>query len=95
MGKKFKISSSEISIGRSSDNSIVINDDLVSLKHIKIVCREGVYHLLDQISENGTYLNGKKLLRPKALHDWDEIKNREYNSHIQGLSKPDMINITA
>lgn len=74
IGKKFKISSRQISIGRSPDTSIFLNDDMASPMHAKIICREGVYHLLDLVSENGTYLNGKKLLRPKALHDWDEIK---------------------
>lgn len=74
MGKKFKITSREISIGRSAENSILLNDEMVSPKHVKIVCKEGVYHILDLISENGTYLNGKKLLRPKELHDWDELK---------------------
>jgi pSer/pThr/pTyr-binding forkhead associated (FHA) protein len=29
--------------------------------------------LFDLASEHGTYLNGKKLLRPKYLADWDEI----------------------
>jgi len=74
MGKKYKINSREISIGQSADNSIILDDDMVSPKHAKIVCREGMFHLLDLISENGTFLNGKKLLRPKELHDWDELK---------------------
>jgi len=35
---------------------------------------EGGYYLYDLVSDSGTYLNGKKLLRPRLLHDWDEIK---------------------
>jgi VWFA-related protein len=74
VGKKFQIGTREISIGRDADNTIIINDDLISPKHTKIVNHNGCFHVLDLISENGTYLNGKKLLRPKTLHDWDELK---------------------
>jgi VWFA-related protein len=74
VGKKFRITASETTIGRDVDNTIVINDAMVSLKHAKIVYQQGLYHVLDLISENGTYLNGKKLLRPKELNDWDELK---------------------
>ena len=74
VGKKFQIISRETIIGRDTNNTIVINDDMVSLTHAKIINQQGHYHVLDLISENGTYLNGKKLLRPKELHDWDELK---------------------
>jgi VWFA-related protein len=74
IGKKFQIPSKEITIGRDADNTIAINDDMMSPKQCKIVSHKGVFYLLDLISENGTYLNGNKLLRPKTLHDWDELK---------------------
>lgn len=73
-GQKFPIFWDETSIGREPTNTVVVSDQAVSLKHAKIKRFKDTYMLFDLVSENGTYLNGKKLLRPKTLCDWDEIK---------------------
>ncbi len=73
-GKKFPLFWDEIIIGRSRECSLVVEDDSVSLNHAKIRKVKGSYYIFDLASDNGTCLNGKKLLRPKALFDWDEIK---------------------
>lgn len=73
-GKKFPIFWEEMTIGRDEENGIVIPDEAVSLKHAKIKKIRNAYFLFDLVSENGTYLNDKKLLRPKPLYDWDEIR---------------------
>ncbi len=73
-GQKFPIFWDETAIGREATNTIVVPDQAVSLTHAKIKRFKDTYMLFDLVSENGTYLNGKKLLRPKTLCDWDEIK---------------------
>jgi len=73
-GKKIPIYWSEATIGRSEENSIMVEDEAVSLKHAKIKNINHAYYLFDLVSDNGTFLNDKKLLRPRALYDWDEIK---------------------
>ncbi|MCX8122599.1 MAG: FHA domain-containing protein [Spirochaetes bacterium] len=73
-GKKFPLIWDEVTIGRDKENTIVINDDAVSLKHAKIKKIGNTYYLFDCASDNGTFLNNKKLLRPKPLSDWDEIQ---------------------
>ncbi len=73
-GKKFPIFWDETTIGREASNTIVVPDQAVSLTHAKIKRFKDSYMLFDLVSENGTYLNEKKLLRPKTLCDWDEIK---------------------
>jgi Mg-chelatase subunit ChlD len=73
-GKKFPIFWEEITLGRDGENAIVVRDGAVSLRHAKIKDIKGAYFLFDLVSDNGTYLNDKKLLRPKALYDWDEIR---------------------
>lgn len=73
-GKKFPLIWDEVTIGRDKENTIVINDDAVSLKHAKIKKVGNTYYLFDLASDNGTFLNNKKLLRPKPLSDWDEIQ---------------------
>jgi VWFA-related protein len=73
-GRKFQIEKNEVTIGSAESNTIEIEDDNVSEKHARIRQIEGGFYLYDLISDGGTYLNGKKLLRPKLLHDWDEIR---------------------
>jgi hypothetical protein len=72
-GRTSKIKWSIATIGHGNENTIVINDPTVSYSHAKIAMSEGVFYLYDMISEAGVYLNGKKLLRPKPLNDFDEI----------------------
>ncbi|MCL1833529.1 MAG: VWA domain-containing protein [Leptospirales bacterium] len=71
--EKFRLIKNEITIGSGKENPIQIIDDGVSNKHSRIRRIKGGYYLYDLISDTGTYLNGKKILRPKLLHDWDEI----------------------
>jgi len=72
-GRTSKIKWNVVTIGHGNENSIVINDPTVSYNHAKIVMIEGEFYIYDMISESGVYLNGKKLLRPKSLNDFDEI----------------------
>jgi len=73
-GQKYQIHWDEVTLGRSEDNTVSINDKSVSPYHAKIKNINNTFHLFDLISDNGTYLNNRKLLRPKPLNDWDEIK---------------------
>lgn len=74
IGRKIRIIKPEVTIGSGSDNTIQLEEMGVSNRHARIRRVEGGYYLYDLISDRGTYLNGKKLLRPKLLHDWDEVK---------------------
>ncbi len=87
-GKKFPIYWDEVTIGRSKDNSIVVDDQSVSMTHAKIKNLKNSYHIFDLVSDNGTFLNGKKLLRPKALYDWDEIQVGRSRFVFRGSKRP-------
>lgn len=63
----------DLTIGSDETNSIIVNDSLVSSKHAAIRKIKGGFFLFDLVSDSGVILNGKKLLRPRALYDWDEI----------------------
>ncbi|MES0491660.1 MAG: VWA domain-containing protein [Leptospirales bacterium] len=73
-GKKHKIRWHLITIGHGDENTIVLEDSTVSYKHAKIEWKKGVFYLYDLMSEHGVYLNGKKLLRPRAIEDFDQIE---------------------
>ncbi|HMS68956.1 MAG TPA: FHA domain-containing protein [Saprospiraceae bacterium] len=67
-----------IKIGRSPDNSIVINDASVSRNHIKLVLNEDdVVRLIDLNSTNGTFINGRRVLE-SIISEADEVKLGEY-----------------
>jgi len=73
-GNTYRIKWNVTTAGSGDTNSIVIADSLVSYSHFKIVIKDGAFYLYDLISEHGTYLNGKKLLRYRELNDFDEIR---------------------
>jgi len=50
-----------ISIGRSSDNAIVMSDPNVSRRHASIRFEGGRYYLQDMNSRNGTFVNGQRI----------------------------------
>ena len=73
-GKKLSIQYEETSIGKSKDNDIIIDDRSAASEHAKIKLIKNSFYLFDMASGKGTFLNENKLLRPKVLYDWDEIK---------------------
>ncbi len=60
------------SIGRSTDNDIVLKDPRVSRHHAEIRHEDDGYFLCDCASTNGTRVNGRKIQR-KKLADVDVI----------------------
>jgi len=62
-----------ITIGRSSYNDIVIDDDAASRENSFIIIENNDYKIGDMGSTNGTFLNDKKITSPKALNDGDKI----------------------
>lgn len=59
--KEFKIPSTEITIGRSLENTLCLNDETISRCHAKILVRDGRYIIVDMGSYNGTIINGQKI----------------------------------
>jgi ABC-type multidrug transport system ATPase subunit len=55
-----------ISIGRSSDNDLVINNIKVSRKHAKLEKTGNDWFIQDLGSSNGTFLNGEKVKKAKV-----------------------------
>lgn len=70
-GKTYNLDEGDFSIGRSSDNTVSINNATVSGHHCKIA-REGEHYVLQDLgSTNGTRVNTKDVqthsLKPKDL----------------------------
>lgn len=70
--KDYDLKQGRSSIGRSSDNDIVIENSSVSNNHARFNFGQNDFFLTDLRSSNGTFLNGKKILHVK-LTDGDMI----------------------
>ena len=74
LGKEYDIAGKRrITVGRLTDNDIVIDDDAISKHHCFIVNDEQSYTIGDAGSSNGTYINDKKITSHKKLNDGDLI----------------------
>jgi len=61
-------------IGRKSDNDIVINDELASRLHAEINCQFDRVLITDLGSMNGTFINHKRLTVPQVIKHGDQIR---------------------
>lgn len=62
-----------LSIGRSSDNDLILRDPFVSKKHLIITKDEDQYFIEDTGSSNGTYVNKQRLVDAVKLNNGDII----------------------
>jgi pSer/pThr/pTyr-binding forkhead associated (FHA) protein len=70
--RHFELTHEILTIGRKSNNTLVIEDPGVSGHHARIVKIQAVYFLEDLMSTNGTTINGKPITRHQ-LRDADVI----------------------
>ncbi len=80
--ERYSFEEREVSIGRSSDNKIVLKRTDVSRRHAKLLLFEGNLILLDLNSENGTFLNGEKISLPKLVQPGDLVEIGDYKLEI-------------
>ncbi|MBP1597185.1 MAG: family 3 adenylate cyclase [Acidobacteria bacterium] len=62
-----------LTIGRSPDNDLVLEDKRASRNHAEIRRLGGRYRLSDVGSSNGTWIQGRRLTAPRDLEDGDEV----------------------
>jgi hypothetical protein len=71
--KDFPVTKSKMSIGRTPDCDIVLDDEHLSGKHASLKLADNAWHLTDLDSSNGTYVNAQEISRIQ-LSDNDIIK---------------------
>src|SRR5262245_30621522 len=67
------LNETEVSVGRTLNNSFVIEHPSVSKHHAKLVAEEDDYALYDLDSSNGTFVNGKRV-KETRLEDGCEVR---------------------
>jgi pSer/pThr/pTyr-binding forkhead associated (FHA) protein len=72
---QYELNAKRIGVGRSADNQIQLDFDMVSSSHCEIRRggEEGTWFIEDVGSKNGTRVNGRAVLEVKQLHDGDRL----------------------
>ena len=73
-GTDFKIYEGKNKIGKSSLCHIAVNDDSISDEHALIFYGDNKIILQDELSNNGTFVNGKRIDERVQLKDGDKLK---------------------
>src|SRR5258708_15091359 len=66
-GTAIPLGEEQITIGRASDATLVLNDDYASTRHARFYPQNGEWILEDLGSTNGTYLDRQKVTQPTPV----------------------------
>ncbi len=80
-------SAGELTIGRTQENALVLDDDSVSRIHARISFHDGRFLVEDLHSKNGTWLNGAVLAAPTPLCDGDHLRLGEVELQVEVPSR--------
>jgi len=72
--KRFQITAVANTIGRSPNNTIVINDPEISRRHAQVLQQDAGFAVEDLGSTNGTFVNGQRCVGVTAVSDGDIIE---------------------
>lgn len=86
-GEKYEVRSPKISIGRSAENDVVLQDDSISRFHSELHrMRDGTFAVTDLSSLNHTKVNGK-IVKTQVLKDGDRIELGNVGFSFDDLSR--------
>jgi pSer/pThr/pTyr-binding forkhead associated (FHA) protein len=71
-GERVPLSNEVVSVGRSSDCTIVLGDQNASRRHAEFRPVEGGFAIVDLASTNGTKVNGRNVTEHTLVHG-DEV----------------------
>jgi len=66
-GTSLPLTEQQITIGRSNDATLVLNDDYASSRHARLFPQDGQWIVEDLGSTNGTYLDRQKVTQPTPV----------------------------
>jgi pSer/pThr/pTyr-binding forkhead associated (FHA) protein len=79
-----------VTIGREPDNTIAIDDGLVSRHHAVLEWDGKAFAIQDAGSSNGTFVNGRRVRRKRRLGDGDAIELYKFPLAFEILAETDL-----
>jgi FHA domain-containing protein len=87
-GRTFELRPGEISIGRSSNCHLVLDDGLVSRKHAQIVVTDERATVEDFSSANGVFVNSKRVNGSEPLQAGDQLQIGKQQFTVRSVARP-------
>ncbi|AFL74718.1 FHA domain-containing protein [Thiocystis violascens] len=84
--KQWPLLTDRLTIGRASDNDIVLQNPSISKYHAVIEKEGNAFVLVDNRSANGVFIKGQRIER-QTLAFWDEIQIHPYKLVYMALAK--------
>lgn len=84
-GQKFVLGASKVFLGREPENDIVLPDPSVSPRHAGIQRWNDQWWIADLGSATGTFVNGRRLLKPVVLSPGDVIRLGNVRFRVLGI----------
>ncbi|MBC8493080.1 MAG: FHA domain-containing protein [Chloroflexi bacterium] len=87
--KEYSLNKDKTTIGRRSDNDIVLEDPqmYISREHASIILRAGQYYVVDHDSDNGIFIRGKRIPAnreiPLGAGETIEIEERKLTLRLE------------
>jgi pSer/pThr/pTyr-binding forkhead associated (FHA) protein len=72
-GIDYRLYEGKTKIGRGNHCNIIVNDSTVSEEHALLLYKDEKFILQDELSANGTFVNGNQIEERVLLEDGDEI----------------------
>lgn len=73
-GRLVPIEAGELTVGRTDDATLRIDDESLSRKHARFFTLLGAYYVQDLQSTNGTFVDGVRITQPVKLEDGQRIQ---------------------
>ncbi|MFN7685815.1 MAG: FHA domain-containing protein [Oligoflexia bacterium] len=86
-GNAYPLHDGETTVGRLSENTLVLNSGKVSKKHCVIEVRNGEVIVKDQSSANGTFVNGILARTPRRIIPGDRVSVGEFVLELSEIQK--------
>ena len=91
----YELVQERMTIGRKPENDIAIDwDKAVSRRHAELELVKGSWFVSDLDSANGTFVNGSKVDRKRALHAGDELRIGDTTLRLCGVVSSEPVSDT-